>query len=319
MPSEDESSSYLERLAALDLLRENILFSEPSKLNITNSLEDLPGIFRSAAPLTKNIVPSAAIISSDPEERKKQINEAIKKIKASRKSSNSLGSEIAHNVYNLGIKSIPLSFLLSSAFHIASPRNPFFKGTLRSPITPIKNIKKLLANSKYRGYLARTAAKDSLLGAGMGAAAGAIYPIISNKVNPSDKAIEEAATIIQNEPLITSLPPAEALSVMRNGSSSDSANRLKNVALGAGIGLGFGGLGALGSTGIKALGYGASNLYRKMSGQALDKNILSRLSSGLLKDLKVTLPLGAGLGVVSGLATKNLSDYDQQKIDTDSA
>jgi hypothetical protein len=317
MPDEDQSSSYLERLAALDLLRENILFSQPSKLNISNSLEDLPGVFRSAAPLTKNIVPSAAIISKDPEERQKQINDAIKKIKASKKSSKSLGDEITHNVYNLGVKALPLSFLLSSAFHIASPRNPFFNGTLRSPITPIKNIKKLLDSPRYRGYLARSAAKDSLIGAGMGAAAGAIYPIVSNKVDPSDKALEEAATIMQNEPLLTSLPPAEALSAMRNGPSSEPINKLKNVAIGAGTGLGFGALGSLSSTGIKALGYGASNLYRKLTGQELNKNVLKRLSSGLLKDLKVTLPLGAGLGAVSGLATKNLSDYDQQKTDTD--
>jgi hypothetical protein len=319
MPSEDDSSSYLERLAALDLLRENILFSQPNKLNISNSFEDLPGVFRSAVPLTKNIIPSASIISRDAEERKKQINDAIKKIKSVKKHEKSLGHEIIDNVYNLGIKAMPLSFILSSAFHLASPRNPFHNGKLRPPITPLKNIKKFLDSSRYRGYLSRQAAKDSLIGGGLGAVSGALYPIVSSTVNPSDKALEEAATILQNEPLLTSLPPAEFLSVMRNDANPSPTNKFKNVLLGTGIGTGIGALGAVSSAGMKGLFHGASNLYRKMMGQPLNKNTLKNISSGLLKDLKVTLPLGAGLGVVSGLTTKNLSDYDQQKTDTNQA
>jgi hypothetical protein len=317
MAEDKQESSYLERLAALDLLRENILFSQPNKLNLTNSLEDLPGVFRSAAPLLKNIAPSAAIISKDPEERNKQINEAIKRIKTSKGSKESLGKEVLHNVTELGLKSIPLSFLLSSAFHIASPRNPFLKGKLRAPITPIRNIKRVLNDGRYAKALAGTAAKDSLLGAGLGATAGALYPLVSSKIDPSDSALNDAATILQNEPLITSLPPAEFLSVLKNEDLGSKPSKLRNIAIGTGAGLGFGGLGALSISGVKGLGYGASNLYRKLTGRTLNKNVLGTLSSGLLKDLKVTLPLGAGLGIFSGLNTKNLSDYAQQKTDTD--
>jgi hypothetical protein len=96
-------------------------------------------------------------------------------------------------------------------------------------------------------------------------------------------------------------------------------NTLKNMGLGVGVGVGTGALGALASTGIKGLGYGALNAFKKLTNKPLDKNLLSRLSKGLVNDLKVTTALGAGLGAGAGAFTKNLSDYDQQKADTDQA
>jgi hypothetical protein len=55
MNTEEKDNSYLQRLAALDMLRENMFFAQPNKLTAYSAVEDLPGVFRSAAPLIKNV------------------------------------------------------------------------------------------------------------------------------------------------------------------------------------------------------------------------------------------------------------------------
>jgi hypothetical protein len=316
MNTEKKDNSYLQRLAALDMLRENMFFAQPNKLTAYSAVEDLPGVFRSAAPLIKNVLPSAAIISSDPDERRQQIKDALERIRSTKSSKSSLGKEILHNVTTLGLGSVPLGFMLSAAFHIASPRSPYSKGKWQSPIAPIRNVRRMLASRPYAKRIGTEALKDSMIGAGMSAAAGAAYPIFSHNVDLPDSALEDAAKVMQDEPQLTSLPPAELLSVMRGSPSSGVMNTLKNIGLGVGAGVGTGVLGGLATAGIKGLGYGARNVFNKFKNKSLDKNVLSRLSKGLMKDLQVTTALGAGLGAGAGAITKNLSDYDQQKADT---
>lgn len=328
--AEDQDSSYLQRLAALDMLRENIFFTQPNKLTASSFAEELPGVFRATAPLIKNVVPSAAIISDDPDERREQIKNALERIRASKKSNSHLGKEILHNMTTMGLGSIPLGFMLSMAFHIAAPRMPYGKQLLysrdkaspagwRTPISPIRTIRKMLTRDGYAKNMATHAFQDALVGGGLGATAGAIYPILGKNMHIPDKAFDEASEVLQNEPNITSLPPSEMLSVMKGSPSAGPINTLKNTALGVGAGLGYGAFGALLSTGMKGLGYGAKNVYNKLRGADLTPNVLSRLSRSFLKDLKVALPAGAGLGAISGMATKNLNDYAQQKIDSDQA
>jgi hypothetical protein len=319
MKPEEHDSTYLQRLAAMDMLRENMFFAQPNKLTASSAVEDLPGVFRSAAPLIKNVLPSAAIISSDPDERRQQIKDALERIRTTKSSNSSLGKEILHNVTTLGLGSVPLGFMLSAAFHIASPRSPYSKGKWQSPIEPIRNVRRMLASRPYAKRIGKEALKDSLTGAGLATAAGVAYPMLSHNLNLPDSAFEDVSKIMQDEPQLVGLPPAELLSVMRGSPSSGGLNTLKNVGLGIGAGVGMGALGALGTAGIRGLGYGAHNLFNKLTNKPLNKNILSKLSKGLMKDLKVTTVLGGGLGAASGAVTKNLSDYDQQKTDADQA
>lgn len=328
MKEKDPQSTYAQRLAALDLLRENIFFSEPQKLNASSFIEDLPGGFRASAPLIKNILPSVSIISKDPEERKKQIKDALERIKKTKKSSSALGQEILSNAANLGVKTLPLGFMLSTAFQLLSPRLPYKAHSpltggarnqnWRSPISPIATINKVFDRKGYAKRLALNAAKDSLIGAGLGTITGAAYPVFAHHAALPDKPLEEAAKILQEQPYLTSLPTAELLSVVRDSEDSDNKFKsLKNLGLGTAIGAGTGALGALATTAMKGLGYGGLNLYKKLNNQAIEKNILSKLSRGLMRDLNVTVPVGVGLGAVSGLMTKNITDYDQQKNDAD--
>ena len=305
MADNKQDSSTLDRLAALKLLRENMFYAQPSKYTLSDIAEDLPGAARAVAPLLKNVLPSATIVSRDPEERKQQIREAIARIKASGKSDTALGKEILHNVKSMGIGSLAPGFLLATAVHLLGFRSPkaktLFGGTRwRSPIAPGKNIRKLFSDTDYAKHLLTDSAGEALTGAGMSAAAGIAYPIGARLSAPSDQALDEASKIMQDQPYATSLPSSEILSVLPADDASPTISRLKNTALGTGLGAATGLAGGFTPAAFKALGLGLRNAVTK---RPLSSGIPEMLRANLKRDLPNAVGVGAGLGGLAGAFT----------------
>ena len=77
--STDESPSALDKWISLKLLRENIFERNPRTYGWTDFAEELPGnTAKTIASQLNDVAPTLAIISRDPEIRRKQIDEAAK-------------------------------------------------------------------------------------------------------------------------------------------------------------------------------------------------------------------------------------------------
>ena len=314
--ADPQNTSYLERLAALRLLRENMYYSQPSRYAATDFADDLPGPLRAVAPSIGEIAPSMAIISKDPEERKSQIREAIKKIKQTGDASTGLGKEILHNVKSMGLGAIGPGFALATAFNLMGFRSPIAKlksgkKVWQSPATPIENVKKLFNNSRYAKDIAKESGKEALTGAGIAAASAGAYPLFARAAKPSDKALAEAAQSIQNQPNLTSIPAAEFMSLMRKNETDDSSPIIKNlkaVGQGAGIGAGIGAAGALAPSALKLLAYAARNAITR---RPLSTDMGNILKKELPRDLRLGSITGGALGAAAGPFTEKLPANEQ--------
>ena len=316
MDPKQQESSYADRLAAMSLLRENLFYNDPQKYAITDIAEDLPGAARPLGQIIKNVLPSKAIISSDPEERKKQISDAVNRIKASRGSTENLGKEITNNVVSAGLGSIPIGFSVAALFHLLGPRGfksrgllGALKGKTQAPITPLRNLGKLFSRKGYAKTIAKKSLGDALQGAGWAAAGGVAYPILNHMTQVSDKSLAEAQKVMEEQPYITSLPTSEMLSVIkeRTGEQGDGvANRLKNIMLGTGVGAATNAVGgALPSAMQLALNMG-KNVAAK---RPITSNIVNpALLTQLRKNVRNSAMFGGALGGLSGAFTNNLID-----------
>lgn len=313
MPTPSSNSSSAERLAALRLLRENMYYSNPELYMTTDIAEDFPGPLKIPGDLLKDVLPSLAVIEQDPEKRKLQINEAIKRIKSARKSKENLGKEIKENVINMGVKSLPLSIAISGAFNLLGPRKPWARNqagklALRSPFNLKENAKRLFTDKQYLKDLALDSLSEGAQGSATAAAIGAAYPIIANKMNISNKALRDAAEIMQEDPYVTALPGADLVASL-NSKQQESA--LKRSLYGAGGGAVAGASSAILPSAIKATGLGLLKLYNKARGTPDNINIAEALKSKLRKDIPIGAGLGASLGGVGGALVKPDEPNDQ--------
>ena len=314
-PTTSDDSTTFQRYMALKLLRENMLFSKPTTYNATDFAEDIPGPFRSVGAQFNDVLPSLSIISKNDEERRGQIRAAIQKIKASKQSKSELGKQILHNAATMGLGSLPIGFALSSAFHLMGFRGMKSQGGhWRSPVTPIKNTGKLFSQPKFRKNLLQSTVHDSLIGAGMGAAAGTAYPLLAHNTHISDRALYDAAGIMQKHPYITSLPVSDMISVIEERKEQKRhtlMNRLKNVGIGAGVGVGIGAVGAFAPAAIKAPFIAAlRGLRHKPMGPPVRKLFSNAASNDMIPS---ALMMGA-VGGTSGLFTNNIIKDENQKL-----
>ena len=289
------------------LLRENMFYANPTKYSLSDIAEDLPGAARAVAPVVKNVLPSATIVSGDTEKRKEQIREALQRIVETKKSKSGLGKEILHNVMHMGAGAFVPSFLLSSAIHLMQPRSIrtksiFGKTSYRSPVTPIANFKKLLKDRRYAKHLATESVGEAGMGAGMGALAGVAYPLIASGRDVPDQALNAAAKILEKQPYLTSLPASELLSVINPERRPKS--RIADIGLGTGLGAVSGAISGTLPVALKALLSGAKNVALKKSPL---KGIAS-LRGELNRDLRNSSIFGAGTGALAGAFTNKMSD-----------
>jgi hypothetical protein len=304
MPTAPQETSYQDRLVALKLLRENMFYNDPKTYAFTDIAEDLPGDARAIAPIFKNVLPSAAIISRDPAERDKQIDAAIRRIKESKKSKSKLLEEMQHNVTHLTPEAIKGGLLFSALPTLLGLRAPWTRnaaGSLRPqiPMAPIAAIKKLLSSKshireipagrsaafqahrqarqakvaprRHMNHLKNTVkdiAHGGLYAGTYAAGAGALVPLFAGNYELSDNALQEAKEIMQKNPYITSLPASEMLSAIRQHKSESPLSgeqRVKNTLLGAGLGAATSLPGALIPAALSGVGRLATNVLGRVS------------------------------------------------------
>ena len=244
---DDQEPSSLKEYVALKSLRENIYAQRPNTFNATDTLEDIPGQLRTVSPFFNDVIPSRAIISSDPVARKLQIRKALQRIKDTKTSKSELGRQMLHNTLTMGLGSLPIGFMLSAGINLMGFRSPRFGGKWRAPMTPIKQVGKIISQPSARNRLLHTAANDAFVGAGIGAASGAGYPLLAYNTTLRDRDLYSAADLLQKHPYATSLPVADIMSILeQNNKAKDGKiiHKLKNVGTGAGIGAATGVVGA---------------------------------------------------------------------------
>ena len=323
MPADPQDTSYQDRLVALKLLRENMFYADPKTYAYTDIAEDFPGTAKAVAPILKNVLPSAAIISRNPEERAKQIDAAIEKIKATRKSKGSLLGEMWDNVKHLTPEAMRAGALFSAVPTLLGMRYPWARnaaGKLRPqmPIAPISAIKKFfttkahidpnlspLANNwmageklkAHRRHFAKNVLENSLMGGAYSAAAGVALPLFAGNYELSDNALQEAKEIMQKNPYITSLPASEMMSAIRQHKSEQplsSGQRIKNTLLGTGLGA----LTSLPGAAVPAILSGAGRFSSNALGRLLSKLPNTGLANvdKFIKTHANTAPLRKGVG-----------------------
>jgi hypothetical protein len=334
---QNQESTYLDRLIALRLLRENMFFEKPDVYGWSDIAEDMPGGARAVGGIIKNIAPSLAIIEKDPEARKAQIDKAVERIKNSQGSKEGLKKEIIDNVINMAKGSVIPSLGLSLAFQLLGFRMPWASKIIkkpplinpitgektfqslvggrkfRSPINPILGIKRLFSSFK-RPKLIRDTINDTMLGVGLSAAAGAIVPIAAHGKQISPKALEDARKILERDPYLTSLPASEMMSAIKE-ETNEPPNRLKNLAIGAGLGALTGAAAA-----IPTLLVPGGKFLASRGLAATKPAVYDALKNKFLRTAKNNLlfggvGLGGALGAFSGLAsTGNVIDDEYERI-----
>lgn len=319
-----EETTPLQRLWAMKLLRENMFYADPTTYGLTDIAEDLPGDLKPVGHILSNVLPSAAIISNDPAKRRAQIDAAINKIKSTSKSDHDLHKEMLHNAISMGKGAIIPGAILSLALGKFGLRLPRKGGKWRAPLE-VGNIKKLLGigaqsqvrkdklMSTARKMLANNTLHDTLMNSGLAAATGAVYPYLANKSQVSDKALDDARKIMEEHPYLTSLPASEVMSVLNKHKENQPTagnQTLANVGIGAGVGAATGAAGAMLPTAATAL------LSLLTLGKVGPKGGIT--SPAFLRNatqgLKTNALMGGGLGVLSGLASKNVINDEYQHI-----
>jgi hypothetical protein len=320
MQNPEQQTSYAERLAALNLIRENIFYANPEKYSVSDIAEDLPGSARTLAPIVKNVLPSASIISSDPEERKKQIIEALKRIKGSGDAHSGLGKEILRNVTSMGTGALTAGFVLSSALRLLGWKgltkldaagNKIFQ----NPFQLSKNLARLSSRKNYAKALLRRSGYDALTGAGLAAAAGTAYPLYEHYFPSKNKALIEAANIIQKQPYLTSIPGSEMVSALKPSENSDESKleeKIKNTGVGALLGGAAGAFTATHPPLVTALGRSVGNVSRHLRGKA-PVTVASRLLAELGHEVPKAVAWGAGLGGIAGALTDRMPRNEREK------
>jgi hypothetical protein len=314
----------------MKLLRENMFYSDPKTYAYTDIAEDLPGPARAIAPILKNVLPSAAIISKDPAEREKQIDEAIQKIKNSKKSKSKLLGEMMQNVTHLAPEAAKAGLAFSALTALLGVRSPFKQNSWKPqlPFAPISAIKKLLLSKahvretpagrssafqalrqarqakvsprRHINHIKATAkdlAHGALYSGAYAAGTGALIPAIGGNYELSDQALQEAKEIMQKDPYITSLPASEMLSAIRQRKSEEplsNAQRVKNTLLGTGLGT----LTALPPAVIPGIIGGLGRLAGNSLGRIASKipNTGSAKITSLLKSYANSDPITHGVG-----------------------
>jgi hypothetical protein len=164
-------------------------------------------------------------------------------------------------------------------------------------------------------------------------------PLFAGNYELSDKSLQEAKEIIQNNPYITSLPASEMMSAIRqhkNEQPLSGKQRIKNTLLGTGLGA----LTSLPAATIPALLGGAGRFSGNTLGRLLSKipntglatvdkfiknhantaplssGVRSSIANRLRKDVPTAAAFGGGLGALSGALSSNnplIDDYENLK------
>ncbi len=279
--------SDTQRFLALKALREYMFLHHPVQYGASDFVEDIPQI-RPYGMFAHDFVPSAGVISSNPEKRHEQIETAKSQVSGLHESHN-LPKEMLYGATTGAAAGVPISALFSAAGKI------FGKGKGFLPrIRPSKVLHEPRFRSKALGGIGKDMASGAILGTGVGAS----VPIFSHQVNPSDQALDEAGKILQKAPYASGIPGADIMaSYNYNNPKEDQGYQTgKNTVLGAGLGAFAGASGSAIHQGTEAArtavfrAFGSKEPYTKFHMGRIGKPSL----------------IGAGLGAGVGLLNSAL-------------
>jgi len=241
MSNEINNVNPLEKYLALRTIRDNVFYQKPLTYNALDISDDIPGPARGTTFWFSDLPPSLGVISKSPEKRKEQIAKAIAAAKETKQSTGATASQALRNAASVGLTALPTSAAVSSLFRLLNPRSPLVGGKLRNPFTPGKTVAALKGSRDYRKQMLKEILNDSITGGIFSATSAAATPIISGTSKPSDKALEQAGKVIQEAPIASAIPGADIVAALDTG---NNFSRVKNTALGAGIGASMGTAGA---------------------------------------------------------------------------
>lgn len=226
-----------------------MFFDKPDQYAMTDVAEDLPGTLQPLGGIVKNVLPSLSIISEDKDERKKQIDAAVAKIKAMKAERKPPVGHILQNALDMGkasiLPSLAFSLLLGKSGPLRLPWGTIVNGAaktvskgLRSPID-LRAFKRIFSTGRTGAVARNHVFHDVGTNVGLAALTGAAYPILEHARPVSDAALESARKVMEEDPYLTSLPANEILSAA-NARSGRPMDRVQSGLLGAGLGAGLG-------------------------------------------------------------------------------
>jgi len=237
----DIAKSYV----ALHTLRDYLYQQKPKSLLATDFVEDIPSL-RPFGSAFSNILPSAAIISKDPAERHKQINQALHSIRQASKKDHPVAQEALASAAKFGLGSIPLSLafgLAEKSLHI-----PKLHEMLRGQ-RPRVTLKENFATPEKRKELRKYLGDSVKAGVVQGAVFGATPVLLSNSSKFDKKHLDSAAKVLNEHPNISALPGADLAALNnqnKNKKDNPTFDHLKNMTYG-GLAGGGGALAVQGS------------------------------------------------------------------------
>lgn len=251
-PSSNSISDTIKSQMAMDALRDYAYQSAPHKFLASDFIEDVPSL-RPFASHLGNVLPSAAIISSDPQERSKQLDEAEAKFHKSRHKDHPFMRDIVSKATGYALGSIPFS----AAFTLGELG---LRGKLKG----------LTTNPEVRARLAKHLEENIIRGSSSASVFGAA-PVIASRTLPiDDKSIATAKTTLQNHPTLSSLPFSETVLLHNQGlKKKDKLNHLQNAGLGAGLGTAAALTGQASAAGYRGLDNAVHHLKKTLSEKIL--------------------------------------------------
>lgn len=235
MPNDKQNQSpqdLAKSWVALNTLRDYVYQQKPHKLLATDFVEDIPSL-RPFGSAFSNVLPSAAIISSDPHERKQQISEAVRRVNKASKKDHPVFREALRSAATFGLGSIPLSLafgLAEKSIHVPGLRK-LIRGE-KPRISFKENFQTPEKKRQLRNYL-----QDSVAaGVGQGALFGAAPVLASSSIPFKKEHLDAASKVLNEHPNISSLPGADMAALNNNykDKNVDPTNdHIKNILSGA--------------------------------------------------------------------------------------
>jgi hypothetical protein len=309
-PQQSEDG-FIKRYLALRALRDNIYYTHPTKFSLLDIAEDLPEGLRGVGAPLKEVLPSNAIISRDPIQRKQQVEEAASKIRATGEGKKEIGNQALANAARLGLIGFPVGLLTSAALRIIGLRSPLNNGKLRVPMNLKENVTKLVSqNPEYRSHIASKALGDATKTTVLAGAGGALTPLVSGTFNPSDNDLNAAAKIMEEHPYSTALPGGELAAV--SNSYQEKPDPYVGTAIGA---IGGAGMGAAG-TAIPPVFESMDHILPAIKGHNLPP--ISELTSPFINAAKKSLARNSlilgGVGALGGYLASRPTDPTQSDV-----
>lgn len=252
-PEGQPQDSALSRYAAMRGLREHLYMQHPGRYAMSDFVEDLPGSVKPYAAPFGDVLPSLATISHDPNERSRQIGDAMYRLRHSHEDKRTRWKQTLRNAVTGGLAALPFAAAAGLARHGLKWNGMGALKNFKSPVglEPMSNW----TTPTGRSELWNTLRDEGVSNAAFGAAAAGIPTYLAAKRKMTDSDMNAAGQMLQQNPYLTSLPTGDLISAIDyNKPQSRLKKVIKETLMGAGIGAAGGMLGQFAIAGSRLPG-----------------------------------------------------------------